>query len=272
MKVITFSGNLPSIGKSNDTTKVDSASNQEVQISLPAPKLTMPSSELLKVTFMGNSDTGDKYSYPNDYKIKPYLNDIVGEKVSHDDIKPGAELSGLNLKKYNFFENGKTDIRGIKLRNASLSESYFKKAQISDEENRADFTDATCKKVVMEDSKLTHAKAIRANFWFSEFYNVDLSHSDFRGGKFDFAGFKDGTNLDNADFSDAWVLNANFVESVNLDTAKFDGAYYNRETKFPKWFKPAEHDMIFIASDDQGIRNEKLMEYLKTIEKYDKEI
>jgi len=267
MNVSTFSGFLPSVNRSNNTVKTNSVSNKEIQTTLPVLKSAMPSSELLRVSFTGG------YNFINDYKEGPYNhpNDVIEKKITNDDIKPNAELSDANLKEYNFTENGKTDIKGIKLKRALLSNASLEGVKISDEQNKADLSDAVCKNVVMNNVEMGYAKALRAKFVEAKFNGADLTHTDFRGGKFDSAEFNNGADLDNADFRDAWLLNADFTESKNIDTAKFDGAYYNLGTKFPEKFNPQKHDMILVV-DDQGIRNEKVNEYLDTIKKYDKEI
>ncbi|MDD3013432.1 MAG: pentapeptide repeat-containing protein [Candidatus Gastranaerophilales bacterium] len=265
MNIITSLGYLSSVNRSNNIIKTNSVSNQEIQTTSPTPVLIRPSAELLRVNFTG-------YQYPNDYKERPYSysNDIMEGKITHDDIKPDADLSDANLREYNFVENGKTNINGINLKRAILLKAVLDKVYISDKHNRADLTDAVCKETTMNHAELSYAKALRGKFVKAEFNGADLSHTDFRGGKFDVAEFNNLTNLDNTDFRDAWLLDADFSRS-NIDTAKFKGAYYNSGTKFPKEFNPERHDMIFVA-DDQGIRNEKVQEYFEKIKKYDKEI
>jgi len=260
MNVITFSGNLSSVDKSTSAAKTNSVLHQETQAPLPASKLTIPDSALLKVYFTG------EYQYPNEYKENPSTyNDVIEGKITNEDIKSDADLSGKNLKEYNFAENGKTDIGGIKLRQTILSKAIFEGIKISDEQNQTDLTDANCTEITINNSDLKYAKALRTKFIKVKFNNDDLSNSDFRGGKFDVAEFNDETNLDNADFRDSWILNADFRGSKNIDTAKFDGAYYSLGTKFPENYKPDYSKMILVA-DDQSIRYEKVQVYFKTIE------
>ncbi|MDD3013431.1 MAG: pentapeptide repeat-containing protein [Candidatus Gastranaerophilales bacterium] len=303
MNVITFSGHVSSTDRSNSTAKTNSVSNQKIQAISPESKLIMPDSATLKVYFTGKTSPADSKARRflidyenelNDNKNAKLKTDFELGKVTLDDIKPGADLSGKNLIYFDFVKNNKMDISGSNLKETLLNRAILNNVTISDKKHKTDLTSAILNSAKLKNAKLSYAKLDKAHLHAADLTEADLTGTSIKsaqmnGTKFNKAVLNDvdlsyswligaelnGAELKNvdlnhaslkwADFRNSWLLGANFEKSSAIEAAKFDGAYYNDKTKFPEEFDPDEHRMIFIGKKNikeeyKNFKNQEIIE------------
>jgi len=185
MNIVTFTGHLHPVNKSNNTAKTNPVLCQDVP-TIPATKLVMPDSELLKVSFTGGmlSKIGNLFSkeanlYPEykkfilesemlsaEKKITK-LKEIFGDSlegcpndtqipkkwggITLDNIKPDANLQRKNLIGFNFVENNKTNIIGINLNQTLLYKTILNGIEISNSQKTTRLEGAILDKAELND-------------------------------------------------------------------------------------------------------------------------
>jgi len=127
-------------------------------------------------------------------------------KFPHDFL-PGINLSYANLLNANF--NG-APLVGANLKGADLT--------------GIDLSGASLAQAELMGADLVGARLIGANF-----FKVDFNETDLRGADLE------GAKLADADLKKAKIKKSNFI-----------GATYSKDTRFPKDFKPDEHEMVMI--------------------------
>jgi len=89
----------------------------------------------------------------------------------------------------------------------------------------------------------------------SRFYSANLAGANFHNAKAKSVDFQianlTGANLSGADLSYTNMLDTNLSDAdltdANLKWAVWKGTKYSKETKFPKGFKPQDHEMVLLT-------------------------
>ncbi|MDD3012462.1 MAG: pentapeptide repeat-containing protein [Candidatus Gastranaerophilales bacterium] len=159
-----------------------------------------------------------------------------------------AELKDANLNKawlYGANLNGAC-LNEAKMNGACLIESKLNRTKLY----KVKLNDARLNGAELRAANLNRAKLIKADLIKAELIGANMTGADFKGANLNAAKLMDA-ELNGAIFENAWLLGVNFTDSKNINTAKFNGAFYNKQTKFPEEFNPKDHGMIFVPNDKE---------------------
>ncbi|MDZ8136122.1 MAG: pentapeptide repeat-containing protein [Nostoc sp. DedQUE04] len=161
---------------------------------------------------------------------------------------------------------------GVSLANINLSGANLRGLKLSFYDSFADLSGANLSEANLSDADLSGANLSESNLYKTNLSNTDLSGVNFRNSNLKKANFS-GANIDiylgfiwdktsrnadlrnadlrNADFSNAKLIRADLrmtdFRGANLKRADLKHSFYNKDTRFPEKFNPANQQMYLIV-------------------------